>query len=42
MFWNKDNRSNYLFSFLTDDQNDGDRGDYLHSVLAAIQRTDGE
>ena len=27
---------------LTDDQNDGDRGDNLHSVLAAIQHTDGE
>jgi hypothetical protein len=30
------------FPSLTDDQNDGDRGDNLHSVLAAIQHTDGE
>jgi hypothetical protein len=30
------------FPSLTDDQNDGDRGDNLHSVLATIQHTDGE
>jgi hypothetical protein len=30
------------FPYLTDDQNDGDRGDNLHSVLATIQHTDGE
>jgi hypothetical protein len=30
------------FSSLTDDQNDGDRGDNLHSVLATIQHIDGE
>ena len=30
------------FPSLADDQNDGDRGDNLHSVLATIQHTDGE
>jgi hypothetical protein len=31
-----------LLFFLSDDQNDGDRGDNFHSVLAAIQHTHGE
>jgi hypothetical protein len=31
-----------MLLFLSDDQNDGDRGDNFHSVLAAVQHTDGE